>query len=266
MDSSTKSPSGLPDVGDPGRHYGADFYKGLIEGSLRSARVFVQLLMSVVSVESVVDLGCGRGAWLKAFKERGVRRLVGIDGHWNDQSNMIADLNAPITSLENERFDLAMSLEVAEHLEERSAASFVGSLTALSDLVMFSAAYSRQGGSNHVNEQPHTYWARKFLSHGFAPYDLFRPAVWGNGEIDFWYQQNTFLYARQSSNANAVLAGAGLSPLQNIAFMDCIHPELYEVSYCDNRNTPTGVLVRELVKRSLPRFLLDGLRGVRGRK
>lgn len=49
----------------------------------------------------------------------------------------------------------------------------------MSDVIMFSAAYTKQGGNNHINEQPHTYWAKKFISHDFVPYDIFRPVFWG---------------------------------------------------------------------------------------
>jgi len=94
-----------------------------------------------------------------------------------------------------------MSLEVAEHLEPATAPQFVNSLATASDVVLFSAAYTQQGGTNHINEQPHSYWAGLFAGHAFAPFDLFRPVFWGNDEICFWYRQNVFLYVKRESAA-----------------------------------------------------------------
>jgi len=51
------------------------------------------------------------------------------------------------------------SLEVAEHLEPSSAGTIVQSLVSLSDVFLFSAAFPGQGRTNHINEQPHSYWA-----------------------------------------------------------------------------------------------------------
>jgi hypothetical protein len=49
-------------------------------------------------------------------------------------------------------------------------------------------SYTKQGGINHINEQPHTYWAQLFAEHGFVPFDLFRPVFWGNENVCFWYR------------------------------------------------------------------------------
>jgi hypothetical protein len=137
------------------------------------------------------------------------------------------DLNKPVVLPNDEHFDLAISLEVAEHLEGSSAVTFVNSITRLSDVIIFGAAFTAQGGVNHINEQPHTYWAQLFHDHGYLVYDLFRPTFWGDSDIEFWYQQNTFLYVKQESSLVETLAKGDIHPLKNIQFMDCIHPALY---------------------------------------
>jgi hypothetical protein len=178
-------------------------------------------------------VGCGRGTWLKVCHDLGSTQLFGFDGNWNNQSLMIdsaiafrsIDLNMPFTL--PTKVDLAMSLEVAEHLEAAASPGFVKCLTDASDIVLFSAAYSGQGGVNHINEQPHTYWARLFAAEGFAPYDLFRPAFWGNNDVCFWYRQNAFLYIKNGSEAARRIASFGFREMADISFMDCIHPQLY---------------------------------------
>jgi hypothetical protein len=237
-------------------YYGDGFYKSQMDGSLSSARRFVDHLSLIFKPHSVVDLGCGRGTWLKAFKDCGAEKVVGFDGSWNSQDNMVdqsivffsVDLNKPLAAQE-EKYDLAISLEVAEHLEESCAATFVESLAKLSDVVMFGAAYTGQGGTNHINEQPCTYWAKIFKEHDYMPYDLFRPQFWGNPDVDFWYQQNTFLYVKGTSALHQKLSDAGYQPLKNIAFMDCIHPILHDVTLSQTR---TKAFFRRLVRAAIP--------------
>ncbi len=214
--------------------YDESFYIRQMEGSYKSALEYASYLTKMLKIRSVVDVGCGRGTWLKAFYDYGACKLVGYDGPWNNQSKMIdeaisfvsADLNEPLP-LPSEKFDIAMSLEVAEHLKDTSAKNFVKNLTLLSDVVMFGAAYTNQGGADHINEKPHTYWANIFSDLGYEPYDIFRPVFWGCKNVEFWYQQNTFLYVKQSSDSSAQIEKAGWTAMANIGFMDCIHPKLY---------------------------------------
>ncbi len=222
--------------------YNETFYKMHSEISFRSAKRFVDYLTRLYQPSSVIDVGCGRGYWLKAFKENGADKVVGLDGDWNSQEMMVdqsisfkeIDLNRLSLKI-NFIFDLAISLEVAEHLHKSSARAFVKYLTQLSDVVMFSAAYLGQGGVNHINERPHTYWAKLFKSYGYVPIDLFRPVFWGVADIDVCYQQNTFLYVKSSSALIEKLREAGHQPIENIAFMDCIHPILYATKLPQNQ-------------------------------
>ncbi len=248
--------------------YDDEFYREQMQGSYKSAKHYVAFLSQTIRPRRVVDVGCGRGTWLAAFREDGAE-CTGVDGPWNSQSNMMdqavtfipADLNQPI-ALPNGRFDLALSLEVAEHLQPASAAGFVASLADLADVVMFAAAFTGQGGVHHVNERPHTYWAALFHQHGYAPYDIFRPAFWGHPEVQYWYQQNTFLYVRGGAAAESALAAAGHRPLENLAFMDCIHPSLYEAH---RQQVGWAPALRRGVAGMLPRKFLPIIRRLSGR-
>lgn len=214
--------------------YGDDFYAKQMQASYESAKVYVDLLFRIFAPATVVDVGCGRGTWLKAFGEAGAKRLVGLDGRWNSQDNMAdaaiaftaVDLNQRLSMPGTDRFDVAMSLEVAEHLEPDSSATFVESLTRLSDVVLFGAAFPGQGGANHINEQLPSYWARLFHERGYAPFDVFRPLVWNDDRVCFWYRQNAFLYIREGSEAWETMRAQGLFPMRDTAFMNCVHPEL----------------------------------------
>jgi SAM-dependent methyltransferase len=180
--------------------YTSKFYEHQQGGARRSAEIIVPIVLRFVPAKSVIDVGCGVGAWLAVFQEQGVKDILGIDGDYVDarqlqipRASFIArDLSRPL-HLER-TFDLAVSLEVAEHLPPESASSLVASLTALAPVVLFSAAIPWQGGTHHVNEQWPDYWANQFLRHGYVPVDVIRPSIWQNSGVDWWYAQNTLLF------------------------------------------------------------------------
>ena len=152
--------------------YGQDFYDAQSAGSRRSAEVIVPIVMDLLRPSKVVDIGCGSGAWLSVFKERGASKVLGLDGHWvNTDCLQIArdefvpvDLEQPLKL--QDRFDLAVCMEVAEHLAPETARPLVDSLVNLAPAVLFSAAVPFQGGTGHVNEQWPDYWVPRPLLRG----------------------------------------------------------------------------------------------------
>ena len=183
--------------------YTTDYYAALRDGARSSARVIVPLVLELAPVCSVVDVGCGQGTWLSVFHACGVKDVLGVDGDYIDRDRLEIpherfrprDLVRP---LELDRtFDLAVSLEVAEHLPADVAESFVGSLARLAPVVLFSAAAPYQGGESHVNEQWPAYWAERFARHGFLPVDCLRRRLWANADVEWWYAQNTFLFVER---------------------------------------------------------------------
>jgi SAM-dependent methyltransferase len=243
--------------------YSEDFYEDQKDASLVSGMKYAKLLSTHYLPESVIDIGCGRGSWLKAFKHAGAHRLVGIDGPWIKQVDMpngsirflSADLNIPLDTNRFGHFDLAISVEVAEHLEPDSAEFFVESLTKLSDIVIFGAAFTNQGGTNHLNEQLHSYWAQLFLKRDFQVFDFFREDVWGNKDIPFWYQQNTFLYVHKDSSLIPILKADGYPPIRNLEFMNCVHPDLLNKIHT-HAEASRSELFRQLIRKLIPSHFL----------
>lgn len=184
------------------------FYQYINSGSAASARQLLPELIAVLPepVHTVLDVGCGAGAWLSIWKTLGAS-VTGLDGGYIDKDQLLIDENEFIAAdLKSgfslgKQYSLVQSLEVAEHLPQESAATLVASLCAHSNLVLFSAATPGQGGENHINEQPHAYWRDLFKAHGFAMYDPVRAAVRDNREVMPWYRYNTFLYVSSSSPA-----------------------------------------------------------------
>ena len=141
---------------------------------------------------SLLDVGCANGSWLHVAKQLGVEDVFGMDGieveesiKFLDSSEFLKhDLKEPIDL--GRRFDMVISLEVAEHLPENSADSFVSTLVKHSDIIVFSAAVPGQGGQFHINEQWPDYWQSKFENNGFLAFDLLRDKFWDNVNVFWW--------------------------------------------------------------------------------
>lgn len=180
-----------------GLKYARTFFDSIREGSQRSAAVVVPQFLNShpYSVETVVDVGCGEGLWGKVFEGFAGCEVLGLDGHPNPvipaQSVDLADV---LPTFERP-FDVAVCLEVAEHLPPERAQTFVAELCRLSDTVLFSAAVPGQGGTGHLNEQWPQYWADLFETNGFGCSDTLRWDLWEDDRVCWWYRQNILVFA-----------------------------------------------------------------------
>lgn len=212
-------------------NYDQQFFAEQRDQGMRSARVVVPIVVDLLQPQSVVDVGCGVGAWLAAFNECGISDTLGIDGDWAAQFFELGsstflkhDLSVPIEL--NRRFDLAVCLEVAEHLPPACAADFVKSLTRLADVILFSAAVPLQGGTLHLNEQWPEFWARLFALQDYRTIDAVRPRIWSNPTVDWWYAQNALLFVHSDrSSSLASLSGSRMA--DQIAPLSVVHPRHY---------------------------------------
>jgi hypothetical protein len=212
--------------------YSYQFYRDLEGTALPSARRIVPILVDLFAPRSVVDFGCGDGSWLSVFREHGASRVLGLDGEWVDERLLRipvtdfrrAGLDRPIAI--DKRFDLAMSLEVAEHLPESRAAGFVAEMTALAPVVLFSAAIPEQGGLHHVNERWPRYWVDLFAARGFHALDILRWQVWSDPQVTWWYKKNLLLFANDDALAQhpKLREAHATAPKEPIA---AVHPERY---------------------------------------
>jgi SAM-dependent methyltransferase len=212
------------------QRYDAGFYADQVDGSARAASIVLPLLYHVTSPASVIDVGCGQGAWLAAAESLGTGALTGLDGDWVDRAKLrspriafhAADLSAPIR--DHGRHDLCISVEVAEHLPAARADGFVADLCRASDVVLFSAAVPQQGGTEHVNEERASRWAARFAAQGYECFDLVRGAVWDDARVAWWYRQNLFVHVARGSAAHAAYVRATLPPTPR----DLVHPDAFE--------------------------------------
>jgi SAM-dependent methyltransferase len=219
------------------------FFDYVNSGALRSAKRFLPALLSKLNVSSVLDVGCGQGAWLSVWKDLGISTTVGIDGAYVNKDRLLCpresfmehDLSQPFDL--GRRFELVQSLEVAEHLPAESAPAFVASLVRHGDVILFSAAPKGQGGDHHVNEQNYDYWRRLFARHDYVAVDFLRREVLSNAEIEPWYRYNSILYVAKTRLASL--------PDAVSRFVVADHLDIPDVS-------PLPYKLRKLVIRTLP--------------
>ncbi len=201
--------------------YTEKFFADTEEATANTATLFHNLLTKFFHPNSIVDVGCATGLFLSKFKNK---EILGIDGRWvstdalliSKDKFLIADLSRELPHITH-KFDIALCLETAEHLPEKSADKLVAFLCGLSDKVIFSAAIPHQRGTDHLNEQWQTYWRKKFGSHEYHCVDCIRPALW-NSKAATSYKQNTFLYTTHPQQFRKF----------EHPILDIVHPDYWE--------------------------------------
>lgn len=208
--------------------YDDTFFHGHRDGMIASATVVVPSLVRIFEPMTVVDVGCGIGAWAGAFHNAGCDVLA-LDGDYVERASLllpaerfeVRDLNQPLSLTKS--VDLVVCLEVAEHLSPTNAKRFVRDLTKLAPVVVFSAAIPGQGGAGHINEQWPQYWADLFEECDHLPIDNLRPFFWSNKQVSWWYAQNMISYVHRDAIPRFPSLPLPAEPCQ----LARVHPELW---------------------------------------
>ena len=187
--------------------YDSDYYASTVEGpAASSAEAISQSILLDLRPNTIVDVGCGTGALLEALR-RGGCQVLGLE-YSEAALQYCRSRNLDVWKFDLERdtladdrtFDVAISMEVAEHLPEKISGRYVALLARLSSVIVFTAASPGQGGLDHVNEQPPSYWISKFQALGFV-YDeelsrLWRESWRETAVVAWWYFQNLMIFRR----------------------------------------------------------------------
>lgn len=185
--------------------YSAEYFAHTVEAAaVESSADIAQSIVADFAPRSVVDVGCGTGALLDSIRRHG----CDVFGYEYSKAAIeyCRKRDLPVEKFDVERdqragprrFDVAVSMEVAEHLPASAAERYVAMLAGLAPVVVFTAATPGQGGNDHVNEQPHKYWIEKFAAHGLA-LDRDTSRRWGadwqrGGRVRDWYYRNLMVF------------------------------------------------------------------------
>ena len=167
--------------------------------TLAGARSVLAALFQNHKPESLLDVGCGNGVWMRAALDFGVPEVYGLDGIKipEDQLHVSAEKirhqDLTLAWELNKRFDVVLCLEVAEHLDAAFAPNLIDCLVKHGSRIYFSAACPGQSGQHHVHCQWPAYWQQLFNSRGFSCLDDARWLVWNDEQIEPWYRQNMFV-------------------------------------------------------------------------
>jgi len=229
-----------------------DYSHSLNLHTLEGPRTALSILFPNQKPQSLLDVGCGNGTWLKTALEFGIPEVFGVDGvevsseelHIDRDFIKIQDLTKPWDL--NKKFDVILCLEVAEHLDSTHANSLISSIVKHGATIYFSAACPGQPGQHHVNCQWPEYWQSLFNKNGYECFDNIREIIWNEEKIEPWYRQNIFS-AIKSSNAGNEKRIKGM-----------IHPDFYSYfeAYTTTRVTELTRMktIMEISQGALPVF------------
>lgn len=150
--------------------YGKNFFIENKDEGTKNAVWLVPLLIRIFNFKNFLDVGCGTGHYLKACIDNGITDVYGIEGAPEAFNALLVDkklvlqhdLREPLDL--KRKYDLSLSIEVAEHIDGIYADNFVKILTHSSNVVL--TASDHFGGLAHVNPQPQAYWIKKFEKFG----------------------------------------------------------------------------------------------------
>lgn len=216
--------------------FDAHVYDVIRPGIQRSAAFLVPRLDHWIhdhghTVSSVVDVGCGEGWWARTWLDTAcAKRVVGVDGP--DGGQAFAGLSKALADYHEKdlrelgwwqglgRHDLAVCLEVAEHLPDAAPVALIKGLVALAPVVVFSAAVPGQPGYGHVSCRWQDEWSAEFRRCGYrtAAGPFRDEATWRDPDVEWWYSQNGFVAWR-----------GGILSHPDEYVPSCIHPRFWEV-------------------------------------
>lgn len=189
-----------------GSIYDKRYYDEMIEAPARAAAdIMARSLYEWQHPKTVVDIGCGTGALLAALRDLGCEVCgleysdAGLD-YCRARGIPAKKFNIEKDAFQSRGADLVVSFEVAEHLAPRYADRYVKLLCSMSAHIAMSAATPGQGGTDHINEQPHSYWIEKFEATGHSfDADVSRKlsTEWKQPGVAPWYSDNVMVFSQR---------------------------------------------------------------------
>ncbi|MBW1872771.1 MAG: hypothetical protein JRJ19_11945 [Deltaproteobacteria bacterium] len=172
-----------------------------------SAKTVIDVLFENFKPGRVIDLGCGCGVHSYFLRKKGVE-VVCLDGvQPPEEHSFVSDIHIRDLTVRFDNiwgdFDLALCLDVGEHIPKDLSGIFLENITSFCDTLLLACAPPGQGGHHHVNEQPKRYWIKRLAEHRFG-YNRKRTGIlletFKKNRTEFmWMNEHISVYERQNS-------------------------------------------------------------------
>ena len=170
------------------------------------AKRLAEWIAENINPETVLDVGCGPGTYVNAMRDHGIE-ATGID----TDSRVIGKDYLKHESLfdTEDKSDLVVCLEVAEHIDSKlseSVASSIAKAVMPGGLLIWSAAHPGQGGTGHINCQPKVYWDVLLSANGLQRDTDIEKNLLSYIESGYhmgWFLQNAMVFRKDQAMDNA---------------------------------------------------------------
>lgn len=160
-----------------------------------NVKSIVDKIMEEFEIKSVLDVGCGNGAFLAEFlhREDVIAHGVDLNPFWKEEwdkkypeaAGYFINMDFGKVKFDKAAADLIMCIEVMEHLDDKTVHKWVKKFSELGKWVIFTSVPYSEGPAwdkywGHLNLKPTNHWVEIFKKYGFT---LIRkqqpPAPWG---------------------------------------------------------------------------------------
>ncbi|MDB9376043.1 class I SAM-dependent methyltransferase [Nodularia sphaerocarpa] len=180
--------------------YPSDYFKSWFFET--DYQTIAAIIVEIYQPKTLVEFGCGPGHLSRELAKLGVQ-VTAVDGFSQPDfaelpvefhSLNLNDPDAIANLFTGKSFDLALSLEVAEHLEPEISPTIANWLTKVAPVVVFSAGVPGQEAHGHINLQPRDYWHKLFTQANFLVADRIRERLRIQPSVAHWYRLNVMDY------------------------------------------------------------------------
>ncbi|HEX2893878.1 MAG TPA: class I SAM-dependent methyltransferase [Marmoricola sp.] len=137
----------------------------------RHMRMLADRVIALANPRRVLDVGCARGLWVQALRERDVEAFgIDVSEHAIESSDPVVRPYLqvrPATEPFDGKYDLIICSEVLEHMSPAEAQLAIDNMCAATDHILFSSSPADFDEPTHVNTKPTPTWAVWFAERGF---------------------------------------------------------------------------------------------------
>lgn len=190
----------------PNLGYTKEYYEGIRHSNQTYYALFAEVLQNEFKPKILVDCGCGHGGISKEFLAHGCEDAFLFDGSpdaveiaRSTGMKNVEQLDFANAEAIPAKGDLAICLEVAEHIPTPYAGNLSRLLSNVAPILAFTAAPPGQGGHLHVNNQPQSYWIDLFSKNGleFDPQAVARIRNAFGGRMLSDYDENLMVFRKK---------------------------------------------------------------------